>query len=75
MEVNYIEDFVNGIHFYKENEDNKIWWVDNRGVIGPIEFSFDKKTVFNFFQDVPEKLTREQLEILKKESPLYEELK
>lgn len=75
MEVDYIEDFVNGIHFYKENEDNKIWWVDNRGVIGPIEFSFDKKTVFNFFQDVPEKLTRAQLEILKKESPLYEELK
>lgn len=75
IEDDCMEDIVNGIHFYKENKSNKIWWVDNLGVIGSIEFSFDKKTIFNFFQDVPEKLTKEQLKILKKESSLYEELK
>ena len=45
IEDDCMEDIVNGIHFYKENKSNKIWWVDNLGVIGSIEFSFDKKTI------------------------------
>ena len=42
---------------------------------GAIPFSFDKKTVFNFWQDYPDKLTPEQIEIFKKENPYLASLK
>lgn len=61
--------------FYKENEGDVIWWTSPIDRLGEICFSFDKKTVFNFFRDYPDKLTREQIEIFKKENPVLAELK
>lgn len=61
--------------FYKENKGDKIWWVQTVGRTGEFLFSFDKKTVFNFFQDYPHRLTKEQIEIFKKENPELAELK
>ncbi len=61
--------------FYKENEDDKIWWVETSNSIGEYLFTFDKKTIFNFFSDYPDKLTKEQIEIFKKENPSLAELK
>ena len=54
--------------FYKNNKSDKIWWVDTDKE-GFWLFSFDKKTIFNMYQDYPYKLTAEQKEIFDKENP------
>lgn len=61
----------NNREFYKENETDLIWWVDNPDVLGVWEFSFDRKTVFNLFADYPFKLTPEQKEIFDRENPYW----
>lgn len=58
-------------NFYKENKNNKIFWVDNPNIIGEFLFSFDKRVVFNLFSDYPHKLTKEQKEIFDKENPYW----
>ena len=60
-------------NFYKENETDQIWWVDNPEEIGVLLFSFDRETVFNLFADYPWKLTPEQVEIFDKENPYWSE--
>lgn len=57
--------------FYKENPNDKVYWVDNTDVIGEFLFSFDKKVVFNLFADYPHNLTKEQKEIFDKENPYW----
>ncbi len=58
--------------FFKEHKNDVIWWVDNsREVIGELCFSFDKKKIFNLFQDYPHNLTKEQIEIFDKENPYW----
>lgn len=61
--------------FYQIDEGDKIWILETPGVRGPMLFSFDKKTVFNFWTDYPDKLTPEQREIFRKENPMLAELK
>lgn len=70
-----IHEEKDGIDFCKNSADEKIWWVDTPGVEGPILFSFDQKTIFNFWTDYPDKLTDEQIEIFKKENPTLASLK
>ena len=49
--------------WYKENESDTIWWLDNSDEVkGEFVFSFDKKETFNLFADYPHKLTKEQKE-------------
>lgn len=57
--------------FYKNNQSDKVWWVDDIGTTGNFLFSFDKKKVFNLFRDYPEKLTAEQKAIFDKENPYW----
>lgn len=59
--------------FYKNSPGDKIWWVDNRGTVGEWLFSFDKKKVFNMFEDYPHNLTPEQKAIFDKENPYWKE--
>ena len=59
--------------FYKENPQDKVYWVDNPESKGEHLFSFDKKVVFNLFADYPHNLTPEQKEIFDKENPYWEE--
>ena len=47
-------------NFYRENKTDKVWWVDDPEVRGVWEFSFDRQTIFNLFEDYPWKLTPEQ---------------
>lgn len=59
-------------NWYKENPNNKIWWIDNSDeVVGEFLFSFDKKKVFNLFTDYPFKLTIEEKELFDKENPYW----
>lgn len=57
--------------FYKNNETDVIYWVDNPETKGEFLFSFDKKQVFNLFEDYPWKLTKEQKRIFDKENPYW----
>lgn len=55
--------------FYKREDSDTIYWVDNPEIKGEFLFSFDKKRVFNLFADYPHELTKEQKEIFDKENP------
>lgn len=59
--------------FYKNNENDAIYWVDNPDIIGEHLFSFDKKKIYNLFRDYPHKLTKEEKEIFDKENPYWKE--
>ena len=61
--------------WHKDNKTDKIWWTGPIYSVGEIIFSFDKQIAFNFWQDYPEKLTAEQIEIFKKENPELAALK
>ena len=63
------------IDFYKEDKTSKIWWVVTPDRIGEFLFSFDKKKIYNFFSDYPQKLNQEEIEIFKKECPMLVALK
>ena len=62
---------VLGKDFYKENKTDKIWWVNNPNIVGVWEFSFDRQTVYNLFEDYPYKLTPEQKQIFDQENPYW----
>lgn len=57
--------------FYKKNESDKVWWVDNPEYIGIHLFSFDKRKVYNLFADYPDKLTQEERRIFDAENPFW----
>lgn len=57
--------------FYKNNPNDKIWWIDNLETVGEFLFSFDKKKIFNLFADYPHNLTPEQKAIFDKENPYW----
>lgn len=60
------------LKFYKENDTNTVWWVDNsETVIGERLFTFDKVRIFNLFADYPWKLTKKEREIFDREHPFW----
>ena len=61
--------------WYKIKEEDSIWWSRPKGEKGKLVFTFDKKTVFNFWSDFPDKLTPEQIEIFKKTNPILARVK
>ena len=60
-------------NFYKENPNDRIWWVDDPDTKGVWLFSFDRQKVFNMFEDYPYKLTTEQKRIFDRENPYWAE--
>ena len=65
--------------FYKHKESDPIWTTGFLGEdapsIGPFLFSFDCKTVFNFWEDYPDNLTPDQVEIFNKWNPYMAKLR
>ena len=59
--------------FYKENDSDKVWWVETPDTKGEFLFTFDKETIFNLFEDYPWKLTDEQKRIFDDENPYWKE--
>ena len=64
------EDIAN-YEFYKKNDTDIIWWVNNRKRGGEHLFTFDKKKIFNLFRDYPYELTKEEKEIFDRENPYW----
>jgi len=58
-------------YFYKENKKDKLYQVDHIGYIGELLFSFDKKTIYNLWEDYPTNMTGEEIKILNKEQPYW----
>lgn len=56
--------------FYRE-PGQEIWWVDTSGHIGLFLFSFDRKKVFNLFEDYPHELTDKEKTLFDKENPYW----
>lgn len=75
LNENDLKEFHRTHIFYKDNENDKIWNVRHLGMIGEHLFSFDKNTVFNFWPDYPKKLTKEQIELFRKEQPDWARMK
>lgn len=59
--------------FYKNNETDKIWWIDDLDSVGEFLFSFDKKKIFNLFKDYPHNLTKEEKAIFDNENSYWKE--
>ncbi len=57
--------------FYKNNDNDIIWWIENVDTVGERLFTFDKKNIFNLFKDYPYNLTKEEKEIFDKENPYW----
>ena len=57
--------------FYKENDTDRIWWVDPVDNIGLYLFSFDRKKIYNLFSDYPHKLSAEEKRIFDEENPYW----
>ena len=62
---------MNEENFYKNNPDDKIWWLEDPEQIGVWLFSFDKKKIFNMFEDYPQKLTAEEKRIFDVENSYW----
>jgi hypothetical protein len=58
-------------NLYKNNETDKVMWLDNPEVVGEFIFTFDEKTMFNLFRDYPYKLSKAQKLEFDKENPFW----
>lgn len=63
--------FTMAYDFYKENDTDRIWWVDTVDTIGRYLFSFDRKKIYNLFSDYPHKLSAEEKRIFDEENPYW----
>ena len=59
--------------FYKEDEADTVWWLDNSGTIGEFVFSFDKQKTYNLFADYLHKLSVEEWLIFNRENAYWVE--
>lgn len=60
-------------NWYKNNPNDKIWWLFNPEAVGEWIFSFDKEKQFNMFEDYPHNLSKEEKEIFDKENPYWKD--
>jgi len=57
--------------FYKKNKSDKIWWIEDLDSVGQFLFSFDKKKIYNMYEDYPHNLTADQKELFDKENSFW----
>lgn len=61
--------------FYKEKDKRnaKIWHTSKIDEIGEVNISFDRKKIYNLFEDYPYNMTQEEIKIFEKEEPYWAE--
>ena len=47
--------------FYKENDNDRVWWVNTVDKVGLYLFTFDRKKIYNLFSDYPHNLSPEEI--------------
>ena len=58
--------------WYKENDGDNVWWLDNGDEIkGVMIFSFDTIKQYNLFQDYPHNMKPDEVEVFDKENPFW----
>lgn len=71
--------------FYKEEDNDKVWRVDHyvlkdnyedeedkyELVMGELLFSFDKKKIYNLWEDYPYNFSKDEKELFDKENPYW----
>ena len=57
--------------FYKENDNDRVWWVNTVDKVGLYLFTFDRKKIYNLFSDYPHNLSPEEKKIFDKENPYW----
>lgn len=65
-----MRDNDNKFELYQNAPDAPVFWVDN-DEIGVFEFTFDKKVIFNLFEDYPYKLNADQKAIFDSSEPFW----
>ena len=62
--------------FWKENETDRIWWVERKKdpVRGPLEFTYDFKKIYNAWSDYPDEMTKEEKEIFDRGQPFWRDM-
>ena len=60
--------------FEKRHNTDLVYWVIDNESIGTMEFSFDKKKIYNFYRDYPQKLSVAEIAIFNKENPILADL-
>lgn len=60
-----------GGELYKENDTDVIYWLSTPERTGEWVFTFDKKKFYNLFEDYPNNMTPEEVEIFNKENPYW----
>ena len=58
--------------FIKNKKNNKIWWTSKIDTFGELNISFNRKKIYNLFEDYPYNMTKEEVEIFKEEEPYWE---
>lgn len=57
--------------WYKDEDWHQIWWLEVMNEKGLWLFSFDREKIYNLFEDYPDKLTAEEVEIFDREQPYW----
>lgn len=57
--------------FFRNNESDRIMWLDNSDITGEFVFTFDGKKLYNLFADYPHNMTEEEVRIFDKENPFW----
>lgn len=58
--------------FYKKNNTDSVFWVDNPETKGEFLFTFDKNKIFNLFCDYPNNLTIDERKVFDAENPYWQ---
>ncbi|MDY2794791.1 DUF7675 family protein [Peptostreptococcus porci] len=60
-------------NFNKKDEKSKVWWTSKIDSVGELNISFDRKKIYNLFDDYPHNMTKEEVEIFDKEESYWKE--
>ena len=58
--------------FYKHKISQRVWNVDlAEQITGPVLFTFDRKKIYNWWSDYPQKLKPKEIEIFEEDNPFW----
>lgn len=53
--------------FHKNSRDSQIWWTNKIDSVGELNISFDRKKIYNLFEDYPYNMSQEEIKIFEEE--------